>query len=421
MCRTQPALGPTRIRPTPFGDLNCAQAVVWLLAALGLAYAKSSHAEDWLALKVSTSLVHDDNIFRLPAGNTSALIGRPNAREQVFVVTTDAELKFSHSLQALDIELQQSSARHANFGYLDNTTHSYSATWRWAYSPRIHGTLTSSRKETTDAFSGEQDFTELNQQTTSTTRLTSIYEVDGNWRITGGAARVSERSLQEKVGQADSTSTLGQVGLSYVFASGNSASYQIRETSGKYRGKVLPSPDLLDDRFKQQDHELQVSWSIDGKTTAQLMAMYVQRRHPNYPQRDYRGVNGAADLKIQLTGKTSMTVGLSRELSSYQTSNANFSQVDRLSLGGVWSITPKIQARASYQVGHWDYKGTPGVLATASVARQDTTHETALSLEWQPYSFVVFTLALQKSMRTTNQPDLDYNSDMVNLSAQFIY
>jgi exopolysaccharide biosynthesis operon protein EpsL len=391
------------------------------VAALGLIYAKASHADDWLVLKVSTALVHDDNIFRLPAGNTSALIGRPNAREQVFVVTTDAELKFSHSLQALDIELQQSSARHANFGYLDNTTHSYSATWRWAYSPRIHGTLSSNRKETTDAFTGEQDFTELNQQTTSTTRLTGIYEVDGNWRVTGGAARVSERSLQEKPGQVDSTATLGQVGLGYVFASGNTASYLIREASGKYQGKVLPSPELLDDRFKQQDHELRVSWSIDGKTTAQLMAMYVQRRHPNYPQRDYRGMNGAANLNIQLSGKTAMNLGVSRELSSYQTANSNFSQVDRLALGGVWSISPKMQARARYELGHWNYKGTPTASTTPSVARKDITHETAVSLEWQPYTFVAFTLALQKSMRKTNLPDLDYDSEMVNLSAQFIY
>lgn len=121
-----------------------------------------------------------------------------------------------------------------------------------------------------------------------------------------------------------------------------------------------------------------------------------------------RGMNGAADIHLQLTGKTALTLGLARELASYQTANANFSQVDRVALGSVWSLTPKMQARARYELGRWNYKGSPAGTAPAPTARQDTTHDAVLSLERQPYTFVVFTVALQKSMRSSNLPNLDY-------------
>jgi exopolysaccharide biosynthesis operon protein EpsL len=409
------------IHPVPARAVYGLSAHIGVLALAGLGCANVAHADDLLTLKLATSLVHDSNLFRLPAGNVSALIGRPDAREQTLIIKAEAALRFSHSLQALDIDLQQVSTRHNNFAYLDNTAYSYWATWRWSYSPRVHGTLSSSRQESTDAFTGEQNFTALNQQTISTNQLSATYEIDGNWRVLGGASRVSERSLQQQVGQSDYTSNQAQLGLGYAFASGSSASYLVRQVNGNYQNKVLPSAELIDDRFKQQDHELRVSWSIDGKTSAQLMAMYVQRRHPHYPQRDYQGVNGAVDINLQLSGKTALTLGLARELSSYQTANANFSQVDRLVLGSVWSLTPKMQARARYELGRRKYKGTPVDATVAPNARHDTTHDAQLSLEWQPYKFVVFTLALQKSLRKTNLPDLDYDSDQFNLTAQFIY
>ena len=411
----------TNIQPVPVSAIPVTSGHFWLLALTALAGASSAHADDLLTLKLSTSLVHDNNLFRLPSGNASALIDRPDGREQMLIIKADAALRFSHSLQALDIDLQQVSSRHSNFAYLDNTAYSYWATWRWSYSPRIHGTLSSSRQETSDAFTGEQDFTKLNQQTISTNKFSATYEVDGNWRVLGGASHVSEKSQQQQVGQSDYTANQAQLGLGYAFASGSTASYMIRQVNGNYQNKRLPSAELIDDRFKQQDHELRVSWSIDGKTTAQLMAMYVQRRHPHYPQRDYQGMNGTADIHLQLTGKTAFTLGLARELASYQTANANFSQVDRVTLGSVWSLTPKMQARARYELGRWNYKGSPAVTAPTPTARQDTTHDAVLSLEWQPYTFVVFTVALQKSMRSSNLPNLDYDSDMVNLTAQFTY
>lgn len=88
------------------------------MALAALAGASSAQADDLLTLKLSTSLVHDNNLFRLPSGNANPLIDRPDGREQMLIIKADAALRFSHSLQALDIDLQQVTSRHSNFAHL---------------------------------------------------------------------------------------------------------------------------------------------------------------------------------------------------------------------------------------------------------------------------------------------------------------
>jgi hypothetical protein len=211
------------------------------------------------------------------------------------------------------------------------------------------------------------------------------------------------------------------MGVGYDFASGSAVKFLARSTDGRYLNRPLPSSDMYDDSFKQTESELSLKWSIDGKSSAELRAMVLKRSHPNYPQRDYHGVNAAAGLNIGITGKTSLALNWTRELNSYQTNTTNFTQFDRLSLGPTWQIGPKTRIRLHHEIGRRDFLGTPTTLASNTPPRSDITHDTVLSLEWQPYSFVIFTIALQDALRRSNQAGLDYQSYLANVSAQFIY
>lgn len=400
---------------SPVVRLGCVLLIAFACAAWAA-------ADDVLTLRISTALTQDNNLFRLSSGaNANALIGKDNAQEQIALTTTGITLKLAHSLQQLVINVQQVTSRYQNFGYLNNTANSYSADWRWSVSPRLYGHLNTSRQETSDGFTGEQDFKQLNQHTVTASKIDATYEVDGAWRLFGGASRGTDRNLQNQIGVADSSTSSTEAGVGYDFASGSALAYVARNTNGTYQNRVVPSDDLLDDKFKQIDHELRLRWSIDGKSSADLRTMVIKRSHPNYPQRDYQGVNTAAGLNVDLTGKTSLNLGWSRELSSYQTRTTNFSQLDRLSLGTTWKMSPKTQLRLRHEIARQNYLGTPTGVVLTEANRADATQNTVLSLEWQPYTFVVFTIALQKALRTSNLIGLDYESYLANLSAQFTY
>jgi hypothetical protein len=71
-----------------------------------------------------------------------------------------------------------------------------------------------------------------------------------------------------------------------------------------------------------------------------------------------------------------------------------------------------------YDVARIDYLGAPTPVPTA--LRQDMTHDTSLSVNWQPYQSLTVSASLKKSQRdanVTNLPDQNYDSHMATLAA----
>jgi hypothetical protein len=66
-----------------------------------------------------------------------------------------------------------------------------------------------------------------------------------------------------------------------------------------------------------------------------------------------------------------------------------------------------------------DFKGTP--FGVVSAQRRDTTNDASLSVNWEPYRFVLLSASLQSARRSSTAAGLDYNSNTINLNAQFTY
>ena len=182
---------------------------------------------------------------------------------------------------------------------------------------------------------------------------------------------------------------------------------------------MLPNTSLLDDTFNQVDHEFRIRWVMDGITTAGLHATGITRTHPTYSQRDYNGIAAGANIKVNLSGKTSLAVDWSRELSAYQDGITNYSQIDRLVVGPVWQIGAKTMLRLRHEIALRDYLGSPTPLAATT--RTDTTRDTTLSLDWQPSTNVTLSASLQDARRTSTVTGLDYQSTQTTVSARFAY
>ena len=120
-------------------------AAVLLLSVHGAARAEG---DDVFTLSADTSLVRDNNLFRLSSSaNTLALIGRDSAAEQINITTLGVRAAKSYSLQRFELGASVVDQRYQNFSYLNSVANNYDAAWRWSLTPSFHGNLVNSRRE----------------------------------------------------------------------------------------------------------------------------------------------------------------------------------------------------------------------------------------------------------------------------------
>jgi exopolysaccharide biosynthesis operon protein EpsL len=392
-------------------------AAVLLLSVHGAARAEG---DDVFTLSADTSLVRDNNLFRLSSSaNTLALIGRDSAAEQINITTLGVRAAKSYSLQRFELGASVVDQRYQNFSYLNSVANNYDAAWRWSLTPSFHGNLVNSRRESLNSFVDVQGYNTRSQRVNYDTRWDGQFEIDGVWRALAGVSQGTQKSLQNQSTEADTSTNGADLGVAYAFASGSTLSYTLRNSKGQYLNRVLPNTSLLDDTFNQVDHEFRIRWVMDGITTAGLHATGITRTHPTYSQRDYNGIAAGANIKVNLSGKTSLAVDWSRELSAYQDGITNYSQIDRLVVGPVWQIGAKTMLRLRHEIALRDYLGSPTPLAATT--RTDTTRDTTLSLDWQPSTNVTLSASLQDARRTSTVTGLDYQSTQTTVSARFAY
>lgn len=375
---------------------------------------------DALMLKAETSIRSDNNLFRLPRGaNTEALIGRSSAAERIDINSLSLTFSTNLSLQKLELAVNLSNYQYQNFSYLSFVAHNYSAAWRWALTPKLHGNLTSQRQETLNSFADFQGFDQQNLRTNTSGRLDATYDLDGTWSVIAGLSKSTQVNQQALTTTEDYSARTAELGLRFSASSGSSVNYTLRNTSGSYLERVLPSASLLDDGFQQTDSEIKLHWVISGKSTTDLYANQIARTHPHYPQRDYGGRSAGINFNWSISGNSALAASWSREFSSYQTNYASYTQTDRASVAQIWQLGPKTLVRARYEVAQIDFLGSP--FGPTATPRSDTTSAASLTFDWQAHQYITISTSLENASRKSGLAGLDYESKMATVSAQFSY
>jgi exopolysaccharide biosynthesis operon protein EpsL len=375
---------------------------------------------DTFTLNAAYTRQTDSNLFRLPAGaNVNALIGKSSAAEEIGSTSLGFNLNKAYSLQRLELSVNLINNQYQNFNYLDYTARNYRAAWRWSVTPRLHGSLSTDRQETLNSFADFQGFNQRNQRTSTNTRLDAAYDLYGAWQLVAGVSQSRQANQQAVLGEGDYNSKSADLGLRFAYASGSALSYTVKSTNGSYLNRVLPSSGAVDDGFNQIDQGLNLHWVISGKSGGDASATYINRSYPNFGQLDYSGLTTAVNFNWSITGKSALTAGLSRALSSYQSSNVSYTQTDNFSISPTWQVSPKTTLRLRHQLIQTNYLGSP--TGASAVQRRDTNRDTSLSFDWQPYQNLTLSASLQKASRASNVAGVDYDSNMTTLSTQFTF
>jgi hypothetical protein len=195
--------------------------------------------------------------------------------------------------------------------------------------------------------------------------------------------------------------------------------YRAIATNGNYLNLVMPNTGLYDQNFHQFDHDLRLSWVLSGNGMADAKLSYLSRSHGTYTQRDYSGFASGVGVNWAVSGKTSVRAAYAHELGVYATSYSNYSATDQINLGANWQMSPKAALRFSQAWSRADYLGSS--TPAPSTQRRDTTRDTSLSLVWTPLQQITLDATLQKQARNSSLSNLNYDTDLANLTIQLIY
>lgn len=393
--------------------------LVALAATLIGTDANADSLDTW-NVSAGTSVSHHRNIFHLSDSADVQRLTGGNDRSDV-VTATNVGLKVAkpYSLQRFELDLNFVKYNHRRFDYLDFTATNYAAAWRWSLTPRLHGNLSSSRQESLNSFTDNQNFRVRNVRTNDDYRFDADLDLGASWHLLGGAFQSKRKNSATFIQERDNTVTSSEFGGRYDFSTGTSLGYLNRTGRGTYDNldQPIPFPTLLDNKFTQTENLALMSWPITTQTSLNGRVGQMKRKHNNFPARDFSGMVGAIDLNWAVGGKSHTKVGWTRTLSSYETVYSSYSRIDRYFVNPVWQVGAKTALRFRYDFLKQDYLG--GIAPDAATGRSDKERVALIAFDWQAMDSLSLSASFTDDRRTSNIVGMDFKDQIALFSLQF--
>lgn len=389
-----------------------APRAAWLVIVLLLPGRAAAQLYEPLHFVVGGSVASDSNVFRLaPSADPQALLGSSKKSDTLRTGYVGLRLDKTYSLQRFQVDLTGTAYRYSRFSSLDFEAFDYRAAWGWQLTPRVSGTLSAERRQALVPFSEFQDF--RRNIRTSDNRVASLdWWVTGGWHLLVGAGQSEQRSSIPFLAEADFVFNRAEAGVRYVARSGSSVGFTGRAGEGRYLNRVVDFVALIDNRFRQDEAELQGSWIVSGRSRLSARLTWTERRHENFAFRDSSGNSGQVAHSWSATDKLRIDTSATRSLTPYFDGLASHRLDDILTVSPAWQVTARTVVRLRLERGQSEFRGSSGNIA----ARRDSSGRWELAVDWIPARSVTVNAGLQRERRSSTDPTLEYDTEIARLS-----
>lgn len=393
---------------------NCYQLKVPVLSLLSLSVLLTSvnvsaDEKDPLNMIAGVSKKYDSNIFMKPTSELS---------ETVNTAYAGISLNKEYSLQRFKFDYKITAYRYQNFDFLNFDANEYNATWFWALTPNLTGSISTDRSQSAYGF---LDVTNTNRPNTIT-RDNRNFNVDwsayGGWHVLAGFT--NSRNLNSQNFKADRGYQQDSIdfGLRYNFSSGSAITLMEHYRTGLFENSILDPVGFYDNGFSEREDEAQLAWKLTGKSNLNLRAALVTREYDHYNQRDYSGMVGSANYTWTPTGHLQFLLSATSDLSSYQASDSNYTRTDTLRIAPVYALSEKVTVRGSASISERAFIGG-GVIPSSN--RLDRSMITSINVDWTPIRSVTIGANLQHNSRNSSDSIRDFSDTVVGLSANLFF
>ena len=367
--------------------LRAAQVAI-LGSALGLAV--SAQAQLNMTAAAGAAYEYNSNVFAIPAGSAipSPYVGTGHS-SSIQTYTGDLHPTYDWSEQRLVVDLQGREQRFDSFSQLNHTEYTARADLDWASGSRVQGTLGAFRERRMVRFI-DVVTSELLLETETRGNAGIVIPVGNRWRVEGDVLSKQDDSPRPGSPDLSLQEKSGKVGLKYnpysdLFV-GLTSEYLKGEFAGIGTGIPNSGPSGYVDY--RQEETLLVADRKTSKTDSMHAGIGYTRRTLSSGTSSISTVTGELSYVRDITGKTSVTFGVSREANAYITTTS--AEIDNIAQAGVqWRPTGKATVKLNerwVRSKYPDWYVTVGTGPTETFyqsERDDTSRETRLELEYQ--------------------------------------
>ena len=375
--------------------------------------------DDTLNFIVSSSYTHDSNLFRLPSNVQPSVAGAERS-DNILRNLVGISIDKPYSLQRFQFDYAYIDTQYDNASFLDFKASNYKGAWLWALTPSLNGVLSADRVVELVPF---QDLRSGNnaQSRNVRTKQTQILNFDfsphNTLHFIGGYNKLDVKNSQTFLPETSFKLDSIEVGLKYVFPSASYVSFVSRKSDGQNQETNFSQQ--IGKTFEERQQMLSLFWLATGKTRILSNLGYIDRVDNSFSIRDYSGFIGDVNLMWDITGKTNLSIGISRKLSSFQTADNSYYVADSLFVNPTWNATSKITVRANAQVGQRRFKGN-GPLPNV-INREDTRYSYGVGADWSPRRSFKFGLNLQHDEISSNVKSQESSDNTISLSGRLLF
>ena len=379
----------------------------WLVAALCLPLTAMAGEGDTFRPLVFASYGHDDNLFRV-ADDLEALLvlGTTNKADSYQRYGVGFDIDWQVSRQKFIVKAQSSKTRFNRYTTLDYDGNDINGEWVWQVGNRLNGRMGMARSTT------QGSYTELQQLISNTRTLENQFFEANYWFHSRWRAGIKMRhetsdysavTLNSDNSESDST-VLG------LYLDGRTISFsgvEIRSAKVTYPNRLFTP--TLDNAFDETGISYVTSWNPSGKSQVKLRLGLLTREGQNL---NYKTDSLDVDITgtLALSGKTSLSGGMIRQLRSEDFSGANTTTTTGLNLGVQWQVLPKTRISVTSRFQNVGYEPNN---------RQDDVVTLSIGADYQPLPGAVVSIGLTHDKRDSNQPLQNYDANTAFLSASW--
>ena len=409
-----PAARQSRFRGVPRWGLGAGCVLAGLAAVPVQALAQAQ--EDGLSLNAAYRIQRDDNLFRLPEGADPRLVlGSDDAAETVHVRSVGLRFAHDYGLQRVEADLGLVDYAYDRYRQLDLLARNHDLRWRWAFTPRVTGTLRTQRDESVNSFDDASVLSTGNRRVRRYDGLDMRWQLDGAWSLVADAQSVRNSNQQPLVGEESSSIRSGAIGLRRDTPKGSSAALRYRSGSGETLDPTPGTALLRDDAFSQDQWQLDLRWVASAHTSLDIGLSTIERGHRTVAVRDFDATNARIGLNWTPTVKTLLRTSWSRDTGSYQTDNASIARTERWTWLAQWAATSKLALIAQGGTARRRYLQPPP--GQAPDTRRDRTQDLSLTLRWTPTLHTSLDIGWQHTRRNSTDASARFSSDALSISA----
>lgn len=340
----------------------------------------------------------DDNLFRLDDRDTAGAGNRRHGRsDTIRRAALGVLVDWPVSRQTVHVAASASDYDYQRFDQLDHGENQVDTALDYQLGHTVGGTARYENARRLEDFSN-RDSTDPDFVRRQRIEIDNRVEITPDWRL---RTRVGHLRLDHSLNSEqrfDRREDDVLVAIEYAGSADSVAGLGVEHVDGKFPGRT--EDDLFARSFDQNEVFASFNWDYSGQSSLDARLGYTRRDNSGGGDRDFSEPTGRLQYRRALTGKTTLSAQLWRDIYSVDDIDANYLRETALQLGLEWDYSPKLGGNLSFAHRRQKYAALAG---DDNAPRRDRVNEAGAELVYRPVRMLAFTLGTRYEWRDASE------------------